>query len=233
MRSPLALSRQEREVVDARWHQTLMPTDPDKFIPTRTTLLSRLRDLDDQESWREFFELYWRLIYSTALKAGLTESEAHDVVQETVITVARNMPEFHYQPTRGKFKGWLLQVTRHRIVDQLRKRPPLGVTLQSTDSNDTTSTPLVERIADPTSLNWEAAWEQEWEQNLVDAAIDRIRDRVRAGQYQLFDFHVLKHWPAPKVARKFGVGLGKVYFAKYKIQRLVQKEIQRLEKLMS
>jgi RNA polymerase sigma factor (sigma-70 family) len=204
-------------------------SEPEQFIPTRTTLLSRLRNLDDQESWRDFFDLYWRLIYSTALKAGLSDAEAQDVVQETIIAVAKNMPEFHYDPARGHFKGWLLQVTRRRIVDQLRKRPPPGVILQSTSGDETTATPLVEQIPDPTSLNWEAAWEQEWEQSLLDAAIDHVRERVDAAQYQLFDFHVLKHWPASKVARKFGVGLGTVYFAKYKIWRLAQKEIKRLE----
>ena len=54
-------------------------------IPTRYSLLSRLQDWDDQESWRVFFDTYWRLIYSVAARSGLTESEAQDVVQETII----------------------------------------------------------------------------------------------------------------------------------------------------
>jgi len=61
----------------------------DEFIPTRRTLLSRLKNWNDQESWKEFFETYARLIYSVAAKAGLTDAEAQDVVQETVIIVAR------------------------------------------------------------------------------------------------------------------------------------------------
>jgi DNA-directed RNA polymerase specialized sigma24 family protein len=59
-------------------------------IPTRYTLLSRLQDWDDQESWRVFFDTYWRLIYSVAIRSGLTEAEAQDAVQETVICVACN-----------------------------------------------------------------------------------------------------------------------------------------------
>ena len=30
----------------------------------------------------EFFDRYWKLIYEVALRSGLTESEAQDVVQE-------------------------------------------------------------------------------------------------------------------------------------------------------
>jgi DNA-directed RNA polymerase specialized sigma24 family protein len=67
---------------------------PDELIPTRWTLLSRLKDAADADSWQEFFDTYWRLIYGVARKAGLTEVEAQEVVQEVVIGVARKLPEF-------------------------------------------------------------------------------------------------------------------------------------------
>ena len=37
------------------------------LLPTRKTLVKKLRDVEDQESWREFFEIYWRLIYRFAM----------------------------------------------------------------------------------------------------------------------------------------------------------------------
>src|SRR2546421_11495969 len=98
----------------------------DSFLPTRHSLVERLKDLDDQASWQQFFDTYWRLIRSVALKAGLTEAEAQDAVQETVIGVARAMPEFCYDPARCSFKGWLLLLTRQRIVHQFRKRGKVG-----------------------------------------------------------------------------------------------------------
>ena len=58
-------------------------------IPTRHSLLNRLKDWRDEASWREFFELYWELIYNVARKAGLNDAEAQKVVQETVIAVAK------------------------------------------------------------------------------------------------------------------------------------------------
>jgi RNA polymerase sigma-70 factor (ECF subfamily) len=62
-------------------------------IPTRQSLLARLKDWGDQESWREFFDTYWRLIHATARRAGLTEIEAQEVVQEVMIAVAKKMPD--------------------------------------------------------------------------------------------------------------------------------------------
>src|SRR5580658_10178103 len=55
-----------------------------KGIPTRRSLLSRLKNWNDNESWKTFFDTYWRLIYNTAVRAGLNDAEAQDVVQDTI-----------------------------------------------------------------------------------------------------------------------------------------------------
>src|SRR3954453_4758436 len=95
-----------------------------ELIPTRQSLLDRLKDWQNEESWKVFFDTYWKLIYSAAAKAGLSDAEAQDVVQETVISVYKSLPDFEYDPKLGSFKGWLLKLTRWRIIDQLRKRRP-------------------------------------------------------------------------------------------------------------
>ena len=95
----------------------------DSLLPTRQSLLTRLRDWQDQDGWREFFDSYWRLIYNVARKSGLSDAEAQDVVQTTFIYLSRRMPKFHYDRTRGSFKSWLRVVTRSRIsVFRRRKR---------------------------------------------------------------------------------------------------------------
>ena len=73
-----------------------MNSPADDSLLTRRTLLSRLRNLDDQERWRTFFNLYWRLLYNVARKSGLDDPGAQEIVRDTVIAVARRMPEFRY-----------------------------------------------------------------------------------------------------------------------------------------
>jgi hypothetical protein len=90
-------------------------------IPTRASLLERLKNADDHSSWTRFYELYYDLIFSVARRAGLSEAEAAEVVQDTLISAARKMPEFTYDPAKDSFKGWLLTVTRWRIKDLLAK----------------------------------------------------------------------------------------------------------------
>jgi DNA-directed RNA polymerase specialized sigma24 family protein len=40
----------------------------------------------------------------------LDDDEAQDVVQETLISVARHMPTFRYDPAIGSFKTWVTHI---------------------------------------------------------------------------------------------------------------------------
>jgi RNA polymerase sigma-70 factor (ECF subfamily) len=194
--------------------------------PTRRSLVSRLRRWDDQASWEEFFNIYWRLIYSFALKAGLTDQEAEDVVQETVLGVAKKMADFHYDPKVCSFRGWLLHVTRLRIKDQLRKRLPAAA--RSIRSARATTT--LERIPDPMGGELEVVWDEEWEKNIVDAAMARVKGRVRPEHYQMFYLNVVKEISAQKVAATFGVSAAQIYLVKHRVSRLIKSEVRKLER---
>ena len=99
-----------------------MPRHGKNLAQTRRTLLSRLRNWEDKDSWQEFFDIYWGLIYSFACQRGLSNSEAEEVVQEPLLVVAKKLPGFRYDPAMGSFKAWLLHTTQWKVRDQLHKR---------------------------------------------------------------------------------------------------------------
>jgi RNA polymerase sigma-70 factor (ECF subfamily) len=200
---------------------------PDELIPTRKSLLGRLKNWQDDESWRDFFDTYWKLIYAFAVKRGLTHQEAEEVVQDTVLAVAKSIPGFEYDPVKCAFKTWLLTVTRSKIANQFEKRARRPVAVIAEDSRQT---PLLERLPDDAGQQqWEQTWNEEWQQNLMDAAIQRVKRRVSIEQFQMFDFFVLKGWPARDVAKTLGVTVAHVYVAKHRIAKLVRKEVKALE----
>lgn len=200
-----------------------------ELIPTRVTLLQRLKNWQDQSSWQEFFDTYWRLIYSFARKSGLTEAEAQDVVQETMVTVAKRMPSFHYDPALGSFKYWLLQVTRRRVADQFRKRGQIALNCVSVDDPDTDGQ-LLEEMQDPSSDTLEKLWETQWEENLLDAAKARVKRRVEPRLFQIYDLSVRKEWPPAKVAEALEVPVAQVYLAKHRVGDFIKEELRRIEK---
>jgi RNA polymerase sigma-70 factor (ECF subfamily) len=202
---------------------------PDEFLPTRLSLLTRLKNWDDNEGWKRFFDTYWRLIYGTAIKSGLSDAEAQDVVQETVIAVAKKMNEFKYDPALGSFKGWLLTLTKWRISDQYRQRQ-LKEQVRRESPDETARTSVIESQADEQGLQLDAVWEAEWQNNLMAAAIDRVKRKVGARQYQLFDLYVIKQWAVEEVAKTLKVSVAQVYQAKSRITPLIRSEVEILEK---
>jgi RNA polymerase sigma factor (sigma-70 family) len=204
-----------------------MPATAD-YLPTRRSLLGRLKNLSDQTGWKRFFDTYWRLIYDVARKAGLTDAEAQDIVQETIIGVARRIPEFRYDPGVCSFKTWLLQMTRWRIVDHFRKKQYRSQG-QQLPREEPLETGLLERQLEPAAFDLEAVWDEEWRKNLMNAAIERVKSRVRPSAYQMFHLHVLKKYPVKTVAERLGVKPAEVYFAKYKVSALLRKEVKALE----
>jgi len=165
----------------------------DELIPTRTTLLERLKDWRDASSWQEFFDTYWKLIYGVAIKSGLKDVEAQDVVQETMISVTKHIPGFKYDRNLGSFKLWLLNMTRWRISDQFRKRDSLALPILPDDTS--LGTQWLEKFIDPASANLEQLWNDEWEKNLLNAALTRVKRNLEPEKYQIFDFYVNKEWP--------------------------------------
>ena len=201
--------------------------NPDELLPTRRSLIERLRDLGDQPSWREFFDIYWKLIYGAAIRAGLSDQEAEDVVQETVIGVARKMESFRYDPSVCSFKGWLMHVTRCRIADQFRRRRPQNVPLAAPRADTTAETTL--NLHDPAADVLEGIWNEEWQKNLVDVAMDRVRRQANPEHYHIFHLHAVKGLGVRDVAKLTGASLPKVYVTYHRIAKLVKAEVRRLE----
>jgi RNA polymerase sigma factor (sigma-70 family) len=211
------------------WQKFALAADLSDLIPTRQSLLSRLKNWNDEEGWKVFFETYWKLIYKAAMKAGLNDAEAQDVVQETVISVLKSMPGFAYDAEKGTFKGWLLRLTSWRIADQLRKRIPKGE-IEVSENRTSTRTEEYEGILDPVGKGLEALWDEEWENNLLEAAIERVKKKVDPKLYQAFDLYVFKKWPVLHVARILKINPGRVYLTKHRIGHLIKKEIINLQK---
>jgi RNA polymerase sigma factor (sigma-70 family) len=198
------------------------------LLATRRSLVDRLANWDDQRRWQDFFDTYWKLIYSAARKSGLTDSEAHEVVQETVITVAKKIDKLRYDPAFGSFKGWLLQITRWRIADQFRRRD--SVQSQREGSDDDRKTATIERLPDLNVVDLDVLWEREWQENLLDAAIARVKKKVDPKQFQIFDCYVRKEWPAQRVAAQLRVSVGQVYLARHRVSALIKKEVKTIER---
>jgi hypothetical protein len=80
------------------------------------------KDLIDVLDWKS----YRKLTYDIAREAGLTDGEAHVVVEEVISHVARVVTRkganFEREPAKESFKWWMSNITRWCISAKLKRR---------------------------------------------------------------------------------------------------------------
>jgi RNA polymerase sigma-70 factor (ECF subfamily) len=201
----------------------------DERVQTSWTLVGRIKNVQDQESWTRFYDLYKGLILGVSMKAGLAKEEAEDVLQATMLSVNRNIGEFEADPKRGSFSAWLLQLTRWRIHDQLDKRLPRG-SGQGNVPTATGVTPTVERVPDSRTIDLEALCDAEWKQRLMQQALRELQLQVKAEHYQIFHLVELEQKPVAEVAAALGRNRAQVYVVKHRVSLALKRILKRLQK---
>ncbi len=72
-----------------------------------------------RDALRPLYRRYARLVFNLA-RPTLGHAGADDVVQEVFLAVWRNATA--YDPARGPFRPWVLQIAHYRILNELRRR---------------------------------------------------------------------------------------------------------------
>lgn len=207
------------------------PSEPPtyEFDRTRRSLLTRLKNWDDNVGWKEFMDRYGRFIFNLARRAGLSREESEDIVQDTLLSLAKKIPNFRYQGEKGSFKAWLVMIVKSRIIDYLRKKHRRVPDAASQSRNDPDATRLEERLAQKEDeLSHESMWQSEWEAHLLETAMTRVKDRVPAKHFLAFRLCSQQGKSPAEVARALALSLPMVYLIRHRVGRQVAAEIRRL-----
>lgn len=197
-------------------------------IPTRSSLLERVRSPDDGEAWEDFHRTYDGLIRRLAMKAGLSEGEAEEVAQDVLIGVHRNILKFNYNRSRCSFKSWLSRLVRWRISDRLHQRILTGSRPAChPDDSELTCDFETTWISVPPEL--EAVWDAEWLSARLELAGRRLKQQIAEKPFQIYYLHALKGRPASEVARLLNVSRAEVYMVKLRIGRTFRKIVEGLD----
>jgi RNA polymerase sigma-70 factor (ECF subfamily) len=164
---------------------------------TRSSLLRRVRNPADAESWAEFVALYEPLLLKYVRAQGLQESDVRDVVQDVLLGLVRTLPNFELDRSKGRFRTWLWRVTRNAIAARARREQ------------------LRDRAEECYQPSQEAAEPEEWSRSyrthLLQAILERVRGQTQPRSWACFEQHLLHGRPAGEVARELDLTAGAVY----------------------
>lgn len=202
----------------------------DDFLPTRSSLLSRLRHASDAAGWREFVDNYGALVFQVCRRSGLQRQEAEEVVQETMTAVARQMPLFRYDRDKGSFKAWLGRVTRNHIADYYAGRSREAARRVELPEAQRDAIASGGAVGAGVCEEMEVAWESEWRQHILDRALRLVHGQFPARAIQIFQLSTVQGWSVEQIAAALSLSRPQIYLARHRVGRVVKQEIARLRK---
>jgi RNA polymerase sigma-70 factor, ECF subfamily len=183
------------------------------------SLAIRLRD-GSSEAWRELVDLYGPLVESWCRRAGLSATARADVGQEVFLAVYRGIAAFDPARPHATFRGWLWTITRHAVLQWLRRRAP-------EPPGGSTALARLAEIPDPWAdpLRDEAPSTPDETAALLRRALDEIRPTVEPNTWNAFWNTAVLGRSAPEVADELGLTPAAVRQAKSRLLRRLRRQL--------
>ena len=190
---------------------------------TSSTLLGQVKDVENQTSWDQFYDLYHPLIIAFCKQKGCREEMAYDVLQECMVTLVRVMPDFDYNRARGNFRSFLLKIVERRISDAFRREK----LLQKTCPN--AKTDFFNQLEDPKATVSEREWDKLWDYHMLKIALEKVRNKINFVTFQSFRLYVLEKKDPAIVANDLKLNKNTVFQHKNRVTKLLQQEVNKLK----
>jgi RNA polymerase sigma-70 factor (ECF subfamily) len=183
---------------------------------TRPSLLVRVRDPQDAESWETFVNIYGPLVYRYCRVRGLQDADASDVCQEVLTRIVRSIRTFVYQPERGRFRDWMGRVARNEIARFQRRQ---GRAPRGTGSDEAAD------MLDETTGEADGEWTAQFNAQVLSVSLERIRPQFEPATWRAFERVWHDQQPALETARELGMPIDSVYAAKSRVLKRLREEI--------
>jgi RNA polymerase sigma-70 factor, ECF subfamily len=183
------------------------------YADTQASLLVRIRDVNDTNSWGMFVETYTPVVFRYLRRRGLQDADAADVAQEVLIEVARSIQQFNYQPEKGRFRDWLGLITQRRLLRYWQRTKMVA---------EPRNSPEIQLAAA------DSEWIEAYQGELLRIAMDRVRPNFEPLTWESFKQTWLDRRPALEVSKELNMTLDLVYSAKSRILKRLEVEIRLL-----
>ena len=168
---------------------------------TRSSVLAAVKDTGDAAAWARFFDLYAGFVFAIARSKGLSSEDADDIVQGVFSELARKMPTFEYDRTKGKFRSYLLGLINWRVLDKLKA-----------DKRESELNAAYCEEAKSAAPVAEAAFiDQEWQNAAYDEALRRLQEETRPDHFAAFVESTVEGIDTETVMRLHGMTRDNIY----------------------
>lgn len=189
---------------------------------TSLSLLHRLRQSSDSETWDRLVGLYVPLLKIWLRKYGVQDSDADDLVQEVLIAVSSDVTTFDHNGRPGAFRTWLRSILVNRLRNfwRARDRRPQA-------RGDSDIERRLMQLEDPAS-EMSQLWNRQHDRHVVRQLLALSEPQFAPSTWKAF-FRVAIDGERPDVvATELGISLNAVFIAKSRVLSKLRQEAEGL-----
>lgn len=189
---------------------------------TSLSLLQSLRDSPKTQGWNRLAELYTPLIRTWLRRYDMQDSDAHDLVQEVLLAVSKDIGTFEHRGQPGAFRGWLkaILINRLRKFWRARDRGPQAAGNSAIDAR-------LAELDDPTS-ELSQIWNREHDQYVLRQLLSLAEPHFKPNTWKAFCRVALEGAKADDVAQEMGISRNAVIIAKCRVMNRLRQEAEGL-----
>ncbi|MFY9255591.1 MAG: sigma-70 family RNA polymerase sigma factor [Fuerstiella sp.] len=185
---------------------------------TSLSLLQRLRDTPESQSWERLVELYAPLIRSWLMKYEVQDTDAADLMQEVLLAVSKDVRRFEHAGRPGAFRAWLKEILVNRLRNFWRtrdRRPKLA-----------DGSMMLEHLKDFENPNSELSqlWNAEHDRYVLRQLLTQVEPQVTPQTWTAFCRVALEGQTPREVASEMGISLNAVVIAKSRVLNKLRQE---------
>lgn len=189
-------------------------------IKTRQTLIFKIKNSSHSDYyWEVFCSSYKGYIYAIIRNMGASHHDCEELVQDVLIKAWKSLPEFEYDPEKGKFRWWLTRIVKNTVYDYMdkekRRRERLkGVQIQH---RSLLSEPEIDKIA-----------KEEWETFVVKKAWENIKGSFKPEILKIFA-ELSNGESIPVIAKAYNLEENTIHVYKKRVQKRLYREVAKIE----
>ena len=188
---------------------------------TRSSVLRAVANTENEAAWQRLFDLYAGFVFSIARSKGLKPEDADDIVQVVFTDLARNLPTFQYDRSKGRFRSYLAGLVHWRVMDRLKA-----------GKRDMELMASFEEESKATAAGDAAFEEREWQAAALEEALRRIKPDVRPEHYAAFVASTVEGQDTETVMRLYGLSRDNLYQIRKRLTAKLRETVEQVLKEM-
>ncbi len=190
---------------------------PSLMSETSISLLARVCRSGDSDSWNRLVELYAPLMRGWLRSYEVTGADADDLVQDVLVVVSQELPNFKHNERPGAFRSWLRKILVNRLRNywRARRRP--------TAAGGSNMLQQLQQLEDDAS-ELSRIWNEQHDREVIAKLIDLVRPTFQAKTWEAFERQMFSGQRPDQVAAELGMPHGSVYMARHRVLSALRRQ---------